>query len=106
MGGKKKLSTKQMKRRQKESGEQMRKKKDKAAGLREKNPLGIVAPDPKDKGTLSELRKMSILTPYIVASRFNVRISIAKDFLDQLEEHGEVQMVCGNHNLKIYRPVG
>lgn len=105
MGGKKKLSTKQLERRQKKSSEQTTKKKDKVVGLREKNLSGIVAPDLKDKGILSELRKMSILTPYIVASRFNVRISVAKDFLDQLEEHGKVQMVCGNHNLKIYKPV-
>jgi ribosomal protein S25 len=40
-----------------------------------------------------------------VASRFNIRISAAKDFLEQLEENGAVQLVSGSHNIKIYKPV-
>jgi len=38
-----------------------------------------------------------------VASRFNIRISAAKDLLEQLEDNGTVQLVSGNHNIKIYR---
>jgi ribosomal protein S25 len=45
------------------------------------------------------------LTPYGVASRFNIRISAAKDFLKQLEENGAVQLVSGSHNIKIYKPI-
>jgi len=48
---------------------------------------------------------MSVLTPYAVATRFNIRISAAKDFLDQLEKTGAVQLVSGSHNIKIYKPV-
>jgi ribosomal protein S25 len=46
---------------------------------------------------------MRVLTPYSVATRFNIRISAAKDFLEQLEENGTIQQVGGNHNIKIYK---
>ena len=47
---------------------------------------------------------MNVLTPYAVATKYNIRISIAKDFLEQLEANGAVQLVSGSHNLKIYKP--
>lgn len=106
MGSKKKLSLKQMERMQSRKGEEEKKKKDKkAALLREKKPFGIVLPDFKNEKVIGELKKMRVLTPYAVASRLNIRISAAKGFLKQLEENGVVQMVSGNHSLKIYRAV-
>jgi ribosomal protein S25 len=47
---------------------------------------------------------MGVLTPYAVATRYGIRISAAKDFLEQLESNGAVQLVSGSHNLKIYKP--
>jgi small subunit ribosomal protein S25e len=105
MGGKKKLSLKQVERMQTRQGKQEKKKKEKTAGLKEKKPAAITPPDPKNEKIISELKKMRVLTPYAVASHFNVRISAAKDFLEQLEERGVVQMVSGNHTLKIYKAV-
>ena len=52
---------------------------------------------------VGELKKMGVLTPYAVATRLGIRISAAKDFLDKLEENGTIQMVSGNHSIKIYR---
>ncbi len=101
MGGKKKLSLKQIERVQSKKDKQDKKKK--TAGPREKAPSAITPPDARDESILSELKKMRVLTPYSVASRFNVRISAAKDFLQQVEERGMVQMIAGNHNLKIYQ---
>jgi small subunit ribosomal protein S25e len=103
MGGKKKLGLKQMERAQTKKDEEERKKKEKAAPSRERKPSGIVPPDPKNEKTVGELKKMRVLTPYAVASRFNIRISAAKDFLEQLEENGAIQLVGGNHNIKIYK---
>ncbi len=103
MGGKKKLSLKQIERMQAKKDEKEGKKKDKKATFKEKKPSAIVPPDPENEQIIGELKKMRVLTPYAVASRFNVRISIAKDFLEQLEERGIVQMVSGNHSLKIYK---
>ncbi|MEM3769811.1 MAG: hypothetical protein QXG76_01315 [Candidatus Bathyarchaeia archaeon] len=107
MGGKKKLSLKQMERMQTRKDEEERKKKekDKEKAAREKKLAGVFVPDVKGEKILDELRKMRALTPYAVATRFNIRISTAKDFLEQLEEDGLVQLVSGNHNIKIYKAV-
>jgi len=104
MGGKKKLSLKQMDRMQTKKDEEDKKKKEKTSGpSREKKPLGIIPPDIKSEKIVGELKKMHVLTPYAVASRFNIRISAAKDFLEQLEENGVIQLVSGSHNIKIYK---
>jgi ribosomal protein S25 len=106
MGGKKKLSLKQMERAQvkKDEEDAEKKKKEKGPGApREKKLLGIVAPDVKNEKMVGELKKMGVLTPYAVATRLGIRISAAKDFLDKLEENGTIQMVSGNHSIKIYR---
>jgi small subunit ribosomal protein S25e len=104
MGGKKKLSLKQMERMQAKKDEEEKKKKEKtAAPSKEKKPSAVIPPNPKDGKILSELKKMHVLTPYSVASRFNIRISAAKDFLEQLEEEGAIQLVSGNHDIKIYK---
>jgi len=58
----------------------------------------------KNEKFVAEIKKMNVLTPYAVASRFNIRISAAKDFLKQLEEEGAVQLVSGSHKIKIYKP--
>jgi small subunit ribosomal protein S25e len=106
MGGKKKLGLKQMERMQtKKDEEDSKKKKEKAAApSKERKPLGIVPPDVKNEKIVGELKKMPVLTPYAVASRFNIRISAARAFLEQLEENGVIQLVGGNHNIKIYKP--
>ncbi len=106
MGGKKKLSLKQMERMQLRKDEEDKRKKDKEkAAPKEKKPAGIFIPDVKGGKIVDELKKMKVLTPYSIASRFNIRISAAKDFLDQLENSGVVQLVSGNHDIKIYKAV-
>ena len=106
MGGKKKLSLKQVERTQarKDTEDKDKMKKEKAAtGPREKKAASVIAPDFKSDKTLGELKKMHVLTPFAVASRFNIRISAAKDMLDQLQQNGAIKYVSGNHNVKIYR---
>jgi ribosomal protein S25 len=107
MGGKKKLGLKQMERMQtrKDEEEAEKKRKEKAGSPKEKKTIGVIPPDAKNEKVVSEIKKMNVLTPYSVASRLNIRISAAKDFLEQLEENGAVQLVSGSHNIKIYKPV-
>lgn len=101
MGGKKKLSLKQMERMQARQ-QAKEKKKEKEATTKEKKIAGILIPEVDGKKMVDELKKMRVLTPYTIASRFNIRISTAKDFLEKLESEGIVRMVSGNHTLKIY----
>jgi|GEM_PF-67998 small subunit ribosomal protein S25e len=107
MGGKKKLSLKQMERMQtkKDEEEKEKKKKEKTAPstMKEKR-ISVIPPDFKNEKIVGELKKMNVLTPYTVASRFNIRISAAKNFLEQLKENGIVQLISGNHDIKIYKP--
>jgi len=104
MGGKKKLNLKQMERMQdKKDAEDKDKKKKEKAAPKERKPSAVVPPDPKNEKIIAELKKMHVLTPYVVSTRYNIRISAAKDFLHQLYENGTIQLVSGNHSLKIYR---
>jgi small subunit ribosomal protein S25e len=104
MGGKKKLSLKQMERMQdKKDAEEKEKKKEKAGTSKEKKLPAVIPPDAKSDKVISELKKMHVLTPYSVATHFNMRMSAAKELLDQLNENGAIQLVSGDHNIKIYR---
>jgi small subunit ribosomal protein S25e len=105
MGGKKKLNLKQMERMQGKKDEQDKdkKKKEKAAGPKERKPSAVIPPDPKNEKMISEIKKMHVLTPYAVATHFNIRISAAKGFLQQLQNNGAIQLVSGSHNIKIYK---
>jgi len=108
MGGKKKLGLKQMERMQAKRDEESKskdKKKEKAGPPRERRAISVIPPDVKNAKIVNEVKKMKVLTPYAVASKFNIRISAAKDFLEQLEQNGAVQLVSGNHNIKIYKHV-
>jgi ribosomal protein S25 len=103
MGGKKKLSLKQMERMQEKKDEQEKKKKEKSASPKERKASAVVPPDAKNEKIITEIKKMHVLTPYVVAARYNIRISAAKDFLEELERNGTIQMVSGSHNIKIYK---
>ena len=105
MGGKKKLGIKQMEKQQVTQDEAKEaKKKEKAGPPKERKTVGIMPPDAKDAKVLAEVKKMSVLTPYAISARYGVRISAAKDFLEQLEANGTLQLVSGSHNIKIYKP--
>ena len=105
MGGKKKLGIKQMEKQQvKEDETKEAKKKEKAGPPKEKKLVGIMTPDAKDSRVISEVKKMNVLTPYAISTRYGIRISAAKNFLAQLEANGSIQLVSGSHNLKIYKP--
>ena len=108
MGGQKKLSLKQIERaqaRRREADKTDKKKKDKKVFQKEKKNVGILPPSVKNKKIVNEIKKMKVLTPFAVSTRFNIRISAAKDFLEQLEQIGAVELVIGNHTIKIYKPI-
>jgi ribosomal protein S25 len=107
MGGKKKLGIKQMEKQQedKAADEKAKDKKDKkAAPPQKRTTISVLVPDVKDAKLVAEVKKMNVLTPYAVSTRYGIRISAAKDFLEQLQANGALQLVSGSHNLKIYKP--
>jgi len=107
MGGKKKLSLKQMEKTQskKDRAEKERKERKSSGPSTEKKSLGITLPDLKSEKVIGELKSMKVLTPYAVASRFDLRLSLARDLLEELERRRIVEYVSGSKNLKIYKPL-
>ena len=106
MGGKKKPSMKQMEKTAEKKDEKEKKGGKKEGPMPEKRAPGINPPDARNEKIIGEIKKMKAVTPYAVATRFNIRLSVAKDFLDELAQHGVIQYVSGNRGLKIYKPVG
>ena len=106
MGGKKKLGIKQMEKQQvtQDEAKAAEKKKEKAGPPKERKTVGIMPPDSKDGKIIAEVKKMGVLTPYAISARYNVRISAAKDFLEELQANGTLELVSASHNLKIYKP--
>ncbi|MBS7624939.1 30S ribosomal protein S25e [Candidatus Bathyarchaeota archaeon] len=107
MGGKKKLTLSQaekalMREEQKKEGKKETKVKEPARV--EKKVTSVIPPNPKDDKIIKEIQKMKVLTPYTVASRFNLRLSVAKDFLEELHRQGVISYISGGGHIKIYKP--
>lgn len=70
-----------------------------------KKNLGIVMPDVNSKKVVAELKGLKVLTPSVVATKYNIRVSLAKAFLKELEKRKMVEYISGGKNLKIYKAV-
>ena len=109
MGGAKKKSLAQMEKQQTQQDAASEKKpepakKPKSKAVAEKKAIGGIAlpnfDDPKFNG---ELSKLGALTPYAIATQFNVRLSVARDILEELERRRLVKPVGGNARIKVYK---
>jgi len=84
--------------------QEQRKEKGSSGSATEKRVAGIIPPDSRSREVVDQLKKMRVLTPYTVATRFDLRLSVARDFLEELEKQGVVEFVSGSKNIKIYKP--
>lgn len=81
-----------------------KKKESKSSGsASERKVPDVFMPDASGK-IVDEMRKLKVLTPYVVATRFNLRLSVAKDFLEELEKKGAVHLVSRSRNVRVYKP--
>lgn len=105
MGGAKKLSLAQAERQQsRQTGKQGKKSaKAKPKIVAEKKVGSLDLPDLKENELMAELSKMKAITLYQVASRYNVKLSVAKKLLNKMEQRGYIKMVSRNGNMKIYK---
>lgn len=101
-GGKKKQSLKQMTKTKKTKEPKHKEQKSDEPPAAKKS-LGLTMPDINNKKVMGTLTGMKVLTPYALASRFNIRLSLAKAFLKELENRKMVEYVSGGKNLKIYK---
>jgi len=103
-GGKKKVSLAKMEKSQTKKSEKRKEAKSSGSTTEKKTP-DIFMPDTKSGKIIEEVKKLKVLTPFAVASRFNLRLSIAKDFLEELESKGIVQLVSKSRNVRVYKPL-
>ncbi len=103
MGGVKRKPISQMDMEKKAEKEKDSKKKTKPAA--EKKIRGLSLPDMGDEAVRKELGKMGAITPYSVASRYDLRLGVAKSFLKELERKNIVRPVGGNDRIRIYQAV-
>jgi ribosomal protein S25 len=79
-------------------------KKPKGKAVAEKKSVaGIALPNFEDPKFNGELAKLGALTPYAIATQFNVRLSVARDILEELERRRLVKPVGGNARIKVYK---
>jgi len=103
LGGKKKLTLKQIEKMQQKQPAAKKESKPSSGTAPEKKVAGITPPDIRSEKVIGELKKLKVLTPFTVASRFDLRLSVARDVLEELEQRGVVQFVSGSRNTKIYK---
>jgi len=104
VGGKKKQTLKKTERAQKKKPSKKEKKT--SGALREKTAVPrLTPPNMKNENFVNELKKMKVITPFSVASRYELRLSIAREFLRELERNGLIRFVSRSRNLRIYTPV-
>ncbi len=104
MGGQKRKSISAMEKAQRLREERERAARRKTKAVIEKKVLGVGLPSFDDKELLNQLVKMKAITPSTIASTYGVRVSVAKDFLEELEKRGVVSLVEGCKRIKIYKP--
>ena len=104
MGGSKKKNISQMDKAQSVQDKEQD-KKSKTKNFTETKQKGIDIPDINDKKIISELSKLKVLTPYEISSQFNLKISVAKDFLKELERKNIIEPIEGNARIRIYQLV-
>ncbi len=72
----------------------------------EKRVGSIEIPEFEEDELLDLLKRMRAITPQSFADRLNLRVSVAKRFLEELREKGVVELVDKSHDLIIYRLQG
>ena len=96
MPGKKNL--KKMEKQQSTKDKTDQKSKDK----RDKIIGAVEIPDATSDEVMGALRGMKAITPTGVASKFNLKVSVAKKMLRELEDNGTLMLAARSHNLKVY----
>ncbi len=97
MGGPKKPSLSQLEKRGRRPAEKG------TGGAREKTVSSIIPPPVEE--LLGFIKGQQYVTPFIIAEKFGIRISVAKKVLSSLAEKNYLRLVSGDSRLKIYEPV-
>jgi ribosomal protein S25 len=94
MPGKKSLKKVEKTQETKEKSEK-KEKRDKIIGA-------VEIPDASSDEVMQALKRMKAITPNSVASQFNLKVSIAKKLLSELEAAGTLELAASSQNIKVY----
>jgi ribosomal protein S25 len=94
MPGKKSLKKVEKTQETKEKSEK-KEKRDKIIGA-------VEIPDASSDEVMQALKRMKAITPNSVASQFNLKVSIAKKMLSELEAEGTLELAASSQNIKVY----
>ncbi len=72
--------------------------------VREKTIRGIELPPLKEVEAF--LKSLSYVTPSMLAEKFKIRVSVAKDLLAQFASQGLLRLVDGTNRFRIYAVTG
>jgi small subunit ribosomal protein S25e len=62
----------------------------------------VEIPDTSSEEVMQALRKMKAITPNSVATQFNLKVSVAKKMLRNLETAGTLELAASSQNIKVY----
>ena len=51
---------------------------------------------------MDAMKKMKVITPPTIASQFNLKVSVAKKMLEELNAKGTIKLVAHTNNLRVY----
>jgi ribosomal protein S25 len=51
---------------------------------------------------MDAMKKMKAITPPAIASQFNLKVSVAKKMLEELDAKGSIRLVAHTNNLRVY----
>ena len=74
------------------------------SGVSERSSRGYTAfvPESLYKRISKEIKKEKFVTPYMVAEKYNMTVSLAKQVLRRLEKEGIVELYAPNRRAPIY----
>jgi len=81
---------------------QVTKEKSEKKDKRDKIIGAVEIPDASSEEVLQALRKMKAITPNSVATQFNLKVSVAKKMLRDLETAGTLELAASSQNIKVY----
>lgn len=100
MGKKPTLSA--LEKRLKREAEKQKAAQQKTTTIIEKGPKDIIPPSKEELNKFISSSK--IITPYMIAEKFNIKLSIAKQILKDLVNEGILSIVGGDNRIRIYVP--
>ncbi|MEM0188009.1 MAG: 30S ribosomal protein S25e [Saccharolobus sp.] len=106
MGGTSKKPISTMEKKLKKEMEKQQKSEEKKKGLsktgKEIISRTVIIDEDTKKKVLDEIKKENIITPYILATKAGISISVAKKMLRDLETQNVVKLYSKNRRLAIY----